>query len=116
MDAGEIGYYHVPTYMASQQGDLTFQVPLKAFLAIVLWGASFVATKVVLRELSPTTIIVVRFALGLITLVPIVSLKNEWRRIKNRDLGWFLFLGYELAAGQAALRSLSCETLRSTDT
>ena len=43
MEAREIGYYHVPTYMASQQGDLTYQVPLKAFLAIDSWVHIFVA-------------------------------------------------------------------------
>jgi carbonic anhydrase/acetyltransferase-like protein (isoleucine patch superfamily) len=33
----EMGYYHVPTYMADQSGDLVFQVPLKALLAIDSW-------------------------------------------------------------------------------
>jgi carbonic anhydrase/acetyltransferase-like protein (isoleucine patch superfamily) len=35
--AREIGYYHVPTYMADQSGDLVFQVPLRAMLAIDSW-------------------------------------------------------------------------------
>ena len=43
MEAREIGYYHVPTYMATQQGDLTYQVPLKAFIAIDSWVHIFVA-------------------------------------------------------------------------
>lgn len=33
----EAGYYHVPTYMAFEQGDLTFQVPRRALLAIDSW-------------------------------------------------------------------------------
>jgi carbonic anhydrase/acetyltransferase-like protein (isoleucine patch superfamily) len=33
----EAGYYHVPTYMAYEQGDLTFQVPKLALLAIDTW-------------------------------------------------------------------------------
>ena len=37
---------------------------LQAFLAIVLWGLSFVATRIALRELSPVTLIFTRFALG----------------------------------------------------
>ncbi len=37
LEAREIGYYHVPTYMATQQGDLTYQVPLKSFIAIDSW-------------------------------------------------------------------------------
>lgn len=37
MQAREIGYYHVPTYMADRSGDLVFQVPLRALLAIDSW-------------------------------------------------------------------------------
>ena len=43
LEAREIGYYHVPTYMATEQGDLVFQVPLKALVAIDSWVHIFVA-------------------------------------------------------------------------
>lgn len=43
LEAREIGYYHVPTYMADQSGDLTFQVPLRALVAIDSWVHIFVA-------------------------------------------------------------------------
>lgn len=43
LDAREIGYYHVPTYMADQSGDLVFQVPLRAMLAIDSWVHIFIA-------------------------------------------------------------------------
>src|SRR5687767_7059456 len=33
----EIGYYHVPTYMASDRGDLIYQVPLLGLIAIDAW-------------------------------------------------------------------------------
>ena len=39
----ELGYYHVPTYMADQSGDLTFQVPLRGLIAIDSWVHIFVA-------------------------------------------------------------------------
>lgn len=39
----EAGYYHVPTYMASEQGDLTFQVPRRSILAIDSWVHIFIA-------------------------------------------------------------------------
>jgi carbonic anhydrase/acetyltransferase-like protein (isoleucine patch superfamily) len=39
----EAGYYHVPTYMAYEQGDLTFQVPLRSLLAIDTWVHIFIA-------------------------------------------------------------------------
>ncbi|MBM3123656.1 MAG: multidrug transporter [Chloroflexi bacterium] len=37
LQAREIGYYHVPTYMADQSGDLVFQVPLRSLIAIDSW-------------------------------------------------------------------------------
>lgn len=43
LEARELGYYHVPTYMADQSGDLTFQVPLRSLLAIDSWVHIFIA-------------------------------------------------------------------------
>jgi carbonic anhydrase/acetyltransferase-like protein (isoleucine patch superfamily) len=43
MQSREIGYYHVPTYMASESGDLVYQVPLRAMLAIDCWTHIFIA-------------------------------------------------------------------------
>jgi UDP-N-acetylglucosamine diphosphorylase / glucose-1-phosphate thymidylyltransferase / UDP-N-acetylgalactosamine diphosphorylase / glucosamine-1-phosphate N-acetyltransferase / galactosamine-1-phosphate N-acetyltransferase len=39
----EMGYYHIPQYMATQGGDLVFQVPLRAFLSIENWVHVFMA-------------------------------------------------------------------------
>jgi carbonic anhydrase/acetyltransferase-like protein (isoleucine patch superfamily) len=33
----EVGYYHVPTHMSDAMGDLVYQVPTKAFMAIEAW-------------------------------------------------------------------------------
>jgi len=46
MQAREIGYYHVPTYMASESGDLVYQVPLRAMIAIDCWTHIFIADMV----------------------------------------------------------------------
>lgn len=46
LQAREIGYYHVPTYMGDQSGDLVFQVPLKSFIAIDSWVHVFIADMV----------------------------------------------------------------------
>lgn len=43
LQAREIGYYHVPTYMATESGDLVFQVPLRSFIAIDSWVHIFIA-------------------------------------------------------------------------
>ena len=52
-----------------------------AFVAVVFWGISFVATKAVLTEISPVTLIAVRFAIGALVLLAIVRElppRSEW--------------------------------------
>ena len=39
----EVGYYHVPTYMADQSGDLVYQVPMRSLIAIDSWVHVYVA-------------------------------------------------------------------------
>ncbi len=43
LGASEVGYYHVPIYMAFEQGDLVFQVPRRGLLAIDSWVHIFIA-------------------------------------------------------------------------
>ncbi len=42
----EIGYYHVPSYMATSKGELVYQVPLKCLIAIDSWVHIFIADTV----------------------------------------------------------------------
>lgn len=42
-ESRERGYYHVPPYMATEFGDLTYQLPRKAFVIIESWVHLFVA-------------------------------------------------------------------------
>jgi len=53
MDTGahEMGYYHVPTHMSNERGDLTYQVPTKAFCSIEHWIHT-VTTNVIFGVLS----------------------------------------------------------------
>jgi carbonic anhydrase/acetyltransferase-like protein (isoleucine patch superfamily) len=43
LQSREVGYYHVPTYMAFEQGDLVFHVPLHSLIAIDSWMHVFIA-------------------------------------------------------------------------
>ncbi len=43
MQAREVGYYHVPSYMAGERGDLVYQVPMRAMIAIDCWAHIFIA-------------------------------------------------------------------------
>lgn len=66
---------------------------LKAFLAITFWGASFVATKIALRDVSPLTVITLRFGLGMVVLACIVAARRQFALPRKSDLGWLIFLG-----------------------
>ncbi len=43
LQASEVGYYHIPTYMATEQGDLVFHTPRRSLMAIDSWVHIFVA-------------------------------------------------------------------------
>lgn len=59
-----------PEYAAAHAG---LAPRLAALGAITLWGLSFVATKAVLDELSPATLVFVRFALGTLVLALVLA-------------------------------------------
>jgi drug/metabolite transporter (DMT)-like permease len=50
-----------------------------ALIAVIFWGISFVATKAVLQEVSPVTLIFCRFAIGALVLLALV------RQLPPRD-------------------------------
>src|SRR6266404_7968268 len=60
-------------------GSISIEMPprIAAFLAVVFWGISFVATKAALREISPVTLIFTRFALGTALLLAIARLRGH---------------------------------------
>jgi carbonic anhydrase/acetyltransferase-like protein (isoleucine patch superfamily) len=42
-ESREVGYYHIPAYMAKEQGDLLFQVPARGLIALDNWVHIFIA-------------------------------------------------------------------------
>jgi drug/metabolite transporter (DMT)-like permease len=67
---------------------------LKVTVAVVAWGASFIATKVALRDLHPVTVVWTRFLMGVLVLGATVLSRRELRAIPLRDLGYFALLGF----------------------
>ncbi len=60
----------------------------EALAAALFWGASFVATKVALREISPVTLIFLRFGMGVVILAFAVWRLRVFKLIGRRD--WVL--------------------------
>ena len=67
---------------------------LKVTVAVVAWGASFIATKVALRELEPVPLVWTRFTMGVAILGAAVLVRRELHAIPLRDLGYFALLGF----------------------
>jgi len=69
-------------------------IRLKASLAILFWGASFIATKIALRDAHPATIILLRFALGAAILWLAIWRWRMFQRIGKRDGVYLAILGF----------------------
>jgi drug/metabolite transporter (DMT)-like permease len=67
---------------------------LETLFAVVIWGCTFVATKVALKEVKPETIIVLRFAMGVIILALGVHIRKQWQPVNRRDLLALAGLGF----------------------
>jgi drug/metabolite transporter (DMT)-like permease len=66
----------------------------KALVAVAVWGASFIATKVALAEVSPVTVVWLRFALGIVVLGAVVAARRQLVRPSGPDLAYFAGLGF----------------------
>jgi len=84
---------------------------LGALLAIVLWGVSFVATKAVLAELTPTTLIFSRAGLGSLFLCGILALRGQPVLPPRDALGPLALMGF---VGVAFHQLLQAYALRLT--
>lgn len=67
---------------------------LEATFAAAVWGASFIATKVALQDVSPVAIVWLRFGMGLLVLGAAVALRKQFSLPKKNEWGYFALLGF----------------------
>lgn len=89
---------------------------LKALFAVTVWGASFVATKVALQYISPSTVVWLRFAMGVVVLGAAVLLSRQFALPQGRDWGYFAVLGFLGIAFHQWLQSTGLLTAQATTT
>jgi len=65
-----------------------------ALFAVIAWGASFIATKIVLRELNPASVIWLRSLLGTMVLGGILFHRRQPIRINRNQLLYLGLLGF----------------------
>ena len=66
---------------------------VEATLAVVIWGASFIATRLALRELSPAVVVWMRFAMGVLVLGVAVVARRELAWPGWKEAAYFTLLG-----------------------
>jgi drug/metabolite transporter (DMT)-like permease len=88
---------------------------IKSFLAISFWGTSFVATKIVVQQVSPLAVIVLRFGLGWGVLMLVCLKRRQIVWIKGRDLPWLALLGLNGIAVHQLLQANGLVTTSATN-
>jgi drug/metabolite transporter (DMT)-like permease len=106
------GYRQTIQYGASQRT----RAILGATFAVIAWGASFIATKVALRDVSPVTVVWLRFAIGLVILGAAVLVRRQFSLPARRDLGYFALLGFLGITFHQWLQSTGLQTAQATTT
>jgi drug/metabolite transporter (DMT)-like permease len=67
---------------------------IEIFFAVIVWGASFIATKVALADLSPITLVWMRFAMGVVILGVAVAMRRQFALPNKNEWGYFALLGF----------------------
>lgn len=89
---------------------------LKLILAVVVWGGSFVATKIALEDIAPVTIIWLRFGIGLVILGLATLWRKEWATPQARELPYLALLGFLGITFHQWLQSTGLQTSQATTT
>ncbi len=71
-----------------------FTVFMEAFFAVAIWGGTFVATKFALRELTPASIVWLRFGIGVVILGATVVMRRQFALPKPSELGYLALTGF----------------------
>lgn len=88
----------------------------KVLFAVIVWGGSFIATKVALRDISPVTVVWLRFALGFAILGLAVLLRGQFALPGKADLAYFALLGFIGITFHQWLQSTGLVTAQATTT
>ncbi len=59
-----------------------------------IWGSSFIATEIALKDVSVLTLLILRLGLASLIFILILVFRKDWKKkINNKDILYFLFLG-----------------------
>ena len=67
---------------------------IEVLLAVIAWGASFIATKIALIDISPISIVWLRFTMGVFILGIAVAFRKQFALPKKSEWGYLAMLGF----------------------
>ncbi|MCP4143101.1 MAG: DMT family transporter [Chloroflexi bacterium] len=67
---------------------------LEVLFAVIAWGASFIATKIGVQQVSPITVVWLRFGMGIIILGIAVTARKEFALPAKNEWAYFALLGF----------------------
>jgi drug/metabolite transporter (DMT)-like permease len=89
---------------------------IEALLTVVIWGGTFVATKVTLQEASPALIVWLRFAIGIVVLGATVAIRKQFTIPAWRELPYLALLGLLGVTLHQWLQATGLQTAAATNT
>jgi drug/metabolite transporter (DMT)-like permease len=89
---------------------------LEAVFTVVIWGGTFIATKIALQEVSPATVVWLRFGMGVIILGAAVALRKEFAIPERNEWFYFALLGFIGVAFHQWLQANGLVTAQATTT
>jgi len=67
---------------------------IKICITVIVWGISFIAIKIALRDLSPVSVVWLRFGMGVAVLAFVALARQQLNLPSHRDLAYFALLGF----------------------
>jgi drug/metabolite transporter (DMT)-like permease len=89
---------------------------LEALFAVVVWGGSFIATKIAVGQISPNTVVWLRFSMGIPLIFVAVILRKQFAFPKGREWLYFALLGFLGISFHQWLQSNGLKTAQATTT
>jgi drug/metabolite transporter (DMT)-like permease len=89
---------------------------LEVTFAVLAWGASFIATKIALRDVAPVTVVWLRFAMGVAILGMAVAARRQFAIPVLKDLAYFALLGFIGITFHQWLQSTALQTSQASTT
>ncbi|MBX3038973.1 MAG: DMT family transporter [Anaerolineales bacterium] len=91
-------------------------VYLEALFAVIVWGASFIATKIAVEQISPVSVVWMRFAMGIPILLVAVFMRKQFAFPKGNEWAYFALLGFLGISFHQWLQSNGLQTSQATTT